>query len=87
MESILTTPVTNTSTQSHYAAAHPGLAAGLRAGAVKKWITNHDAKTNRPSRNGQFGTVGTQVQSPTSLHRISIDITTYQPCVEDDYNF
>lgn len=36
----------------------------FRAGAVKKWITNHDAKTTiRPSRNGQFGTL-----SPTSLH-------------------
>lgn len=33
---ILTTPVTNTSTQSHYAAAHPGLAAGLQGGRCEK---------------------------------------------------
>ena len=34
----------------------------------KKWITNHDAKTNRPSRNRQLGTVQTQVLLPASLH-------------------
>lgn len=33
---ILTTPATNTSTQSHYAAAHPGLAAGPQGGRCEK---------------------------------------------------
>ena len=39
----------------------------FRAGAVKKWITNHDAKTNRPSRNGQLSTVQTDTGAVADL--------------------
>lgn len=68
--------------------------AGLRAGAVKKWITNHDAKTNRPSRNGQFATVrntGAVADFTSSDHYTPDDnqgtLITYQPCIEDDNSF
>jgi hypothetical protein len=59
--------MTVTSTQSHYAASASWSGRGPSGRAVKKWITNHDAKT-RPGRNGQSSTKQAQVLLPTSLH-------------------